>query len=158
MSIVFTIGYEGATVDSVLAALERNGIDHVIDVRRNPTSRKKGFSKWELAEAVGGRGISYSHWPQLGCPKDIRAEYEERGDFERYARAYEARIIARSRSILSRLARSSRDRRVCLLCFEADAGRCHRSLVAAQAARLNRGLTGFCHLVVPSSDRTSRAP
>ena len=158
MSVVFTIGYEGANLDSFLEALEENAIDHLVDVRLNPMSRKRGFSKRQLAAALQARGISYTHYPQLGCPADIRTEYALTADFERYTRTYQARVLSARVHLLARVARASRARRVCLLCFEADANRCHRSLVAANAARLNRSAGGFYHLAVPSSGRTPPAP
>ena len=158
MSVVFTIGYEGVDLDSFLNAIEEHGIDLLVDIRLNPISRKRGFSKRQLAAAVEARGISYAHYPHLGCPADIRAEYALTGDFGRYTRIYQARVLSRRLALLARVARVSRARRVCLLCFEADANRCHRSLVAASAARLNQSPAGFYHLAVPSSGRTSPVP
>jgi hypothetical protein len=45
-----TIGYEGHSVESYLNALLQNGITILCDVRRNPISRKYGFSKGTLSQ------------------------------------------------------------------------------------------------------------
>ncbi|MEK6752161.1 MAG: DUF488 family protein, partial [Chloroflexota bacterium] len=42
---VFSIGYEGLTIDSFLNKLIANNITVVVDVRNNPQSMKYGFSK-----------------------------------------------------------------------------------------------------------------
>ena len=50
---IFTIGYEGATVDEFLTALRDAGVKRVIDVRALPLSRRAGFSKSPLRAALG---------------------------------------------------------------------------------------------------------
>ncbi|WP_336987204.1 DUF488 domain-containing protein [Altererythrobacter aquiaggeris] len=57
MTTIFTIGYEGADIDAFLATLGEAGIDHVVDVRDFPGSRKKGFSKKSLCESLNGVGV-----------------------------------------------------------------------------------------------------
>ena len=47
---IFTIGYEGATVDGFIGALRKAGVALVLDIRAAPVSRKKGFSKNPLAQ------------------------------------------------------------------------------------------------------------
>ena len=42
---VATIGYEGAAVQSVLAALQEDNVDLLVDVRAVASSRRPGFSK-----------------------------------------------------------------------------------------------------------------
>ena len=49
---IFTIGYEGATQAELIAALEKAGVEQVIDVRAVPNSRKPGFSKNVLAAGL----------------------------------------------------------------------------------------------------------
>src|SRR3954462_12290991 len=57
---IFTIGYEGATQDEVVAALQQAGVSLVIDVRAVPLSRKPGFSKNVLAAGLKDAGIDYA--------------------------------------------------------------------------------------------------
>ena len=47
---VSTIGYEGRTLENYLNELLRSGVTVLCDVRRNPISRKYGFSKNTLAK------------------------------------------------------------------------------------------------------------
>ncbi|MDR6850865.1 uncharacterized protein (DUF488 family) [Sphingomonas sp. BE123] len=77
--MVFTIGYEGATIASFLAALEQAGVRQVIDVRQLPLSRRPGFSKSSLAAALAERGIGYVHLKALGTPKPGR-DAAKKGD------------------------------------------------------------------------------
>jgi uncharacterized protein (DUF488 family) len=55
---VVTVGYEGRTLESYLNTLIGNGVTLLCDVRRNPISRKYGFSKNTLASACSGVGIA----------------------------------------------------------------------------------------------------
>jgi len=151
--VIFTIGYEGTSLNGLLSALKHNDVDHVIDVRLTPLSRKRGFSKTALALAVRKGGMRYSHRPELGCPKDIRTRLQATGDFAEYADSYANHVLSRRRVEVGRLAREGRSRHICLLCFEADAARCHRSLIAAKAGMVSQGATECVHLAV---GRTSR--
>ncbi|MBN8897184.1 MAG: DUF488 domain-containing protein, partial [Rhodospirillales bacterium] len=49
---ILTIGYEGCTIDGVVAALRDAGTELLIDVRAVPQSRKPGFSKRQLAAGL----------------------------------------------------------------------------------------------------------
>ena len=49
---IFTIGYEGTTVPEFIAALQKAGVERVIDVRALPLSRRPGFSKSPLKAAL----------------------------------------------------------------------------------------------------------
>ena len=151
--MIFTIGYEGISVNGLLSVLRHNDVDVVVDVRLTPLSRKRGFSKRALAVALQERGLRYSHRPEFGCPKDIRTRLEATGDFAEYADSYATRVLSRRTVEVGRLAREGRARNICLLCFEADASRCHRSLIAARAGTVSQGATGAVHL---AAGRTSR--
>lgn len=149
MHFIYTIGYEGASLVALLRALEGNSIEHVIDVRYVAVSRRPEFSKGPLRRALRASGISYTHMPQLGCPKDIRLQYRENGDFAWYSLRYTEQVLSRRQRQLTGVARDARNQRVCLLCVEADAHRCHRSLVAASSAGINQHMFGFRHLLAP---------
>jgi uncharacterized protein (DUF488 family) len=148
MSSIFTIGYQGASLDSLVNALVRNRIESVVDVRLTPLSRRAGFSRRVLENELRRRGIRYSHRPELGCPKEIRVRYSESGDFGWYSRAYARLVLSRRQRQIAQLAREARQRRTCLLCVEHDANKCHRSLVAFSAAEINHSVLALEHLVV----------
>jgi uncharacterized protein (DUF488 family) len=126
---VFTIGYEGLSIDAFLSLLGRHKIEIVIDVRELPLSRKPGFSKKALASALDSSGIEYVHMVDLGCPKPVRDCYREDGNWRRYTDGFLKHLRAQETAIteLAVLATSSN---CALLCYEADYNFCHRSMVA----------------------------
>jgi uncharacterized protein (DUF488 family) len=91
MQTIYTIGYEGASVQGLIGTLEHMGIQHVLDVRELPQSRRPGFSKKVLAEALAQAGIEYSHLRQLGDPKNGR-EAARRGDINEFKAIFEAHM------------------------------------------------------------------
>jgi len=133
--VIYTLGYEGATADEFLSELEDCGIECLVDVRELPLSRKKGFSKTALALALEGIGVGYLHLKALGCPRDIRRALARNGDWESYLDAY-CRHLSEQADALQELLSVCLSQRVCLLCFEADAERCHRSLIASALSSL----------------------
>lgn len=126
---LWSAGYEGRDIDSFVASLLHSRIDVVADVRLTPISRKKGFSKTRLGEALAEAGIEYTHLRGLGNPKDNRAPFWDgrldvgRARFRGVLRSEEAQTD------LERLAEHARQSRVAVLCFEKDESRCHRQVV-----------------------------
>ncbi|WP_375627098.1 DUF488 family protein [Bartonella sp. MU37NMGALS] len=68
----FTIGYEGKSLENYLKSLIENNIKTLCDVRKNPISRKHGFSKRQLEKAVSNIDIEYMHMPELGIASEKR--------------------------------------------------------------------------------------
>jgi uncharacterized protein (DUF488 family) len=132
---LFTLGYEGATAGAFVARLKAAGVKTVVDVRELPLSRKPGFSKSALARILHQAGIAYVHLAELGCPKPIRDRYRTDGDWSAYTRAFRT-YLARQDGAVSELVRIAMSTTACLVCFESDFNRCHRSIVARSAARL----------------------
>src|SRR5580658_10634341 len=81
---IFTIGYEGASVESFLQTLRSAGVTQLLDVRELPLSRRKGFSKNVLAGLLIAAGIDYQHERAFGAPRHIRHRLREDGDLTRY--------------------------------------------------------------------------
>ena len=135
-SSLFTIGYEGMDLEGFLSLLKANGIETVVDIRELPLSRKKGFSKNALSNALGFCGFDHVHIPELGCPKSIRNQYKSDGDWNAYRRAFSDYLRTQGSTVadLSAMATISR---CALLCFEADYNYCHRSIVADFAQKLS---------------------
>src|SRR3954453_21108705 len=71
-TILTTIGYEAAELDDFVATLLAAGITRLIDVRELPISRRRGFAKRALSEALADAGIVYVHLRGLGDPKEGR--------------------------------------------------------------------------------------
>lgn len=130
---IFTFGYEGLTSDVFIARLEAEGIKRVVDVRANPLSRKRGFSKKALASALSAVGIDYTHLPAFGCPKPVRDRYKRDSNWAAYTRSFLAHLQKEGEA-MAQLAKTAKASPSCLICFEADFERCHRTFVARAAA------------------------
>ena len=127
---ISTIGYEGATIEAFVASLKRSAIDVIIDVRDVPLSRKKGFSKNQLAERLSVHGIRYVHLKGLGDPKEGR-EAARAGNYSLFQRIFAKHLrSAVATEALAYAADIVREERACLMCFEADPETCHRTIVA----------------------------
>src|ERR1700761_590126 len=115
-----TIGYEGTTVDMVLATLKQANVGLLIDVRAVPQSRKPGFSKRQLAAALDEVGIAYVHLQSLGTPKPGR-DAVRAGHPERMVPIFHAHMTGdRPQAELGQAKHLARERTACLLCFERD--------------------------------------
>jgi uncharacterized protein (DUF488 family) len=131
---LFTIGYEGATPDRLIETLREAGVATLVDVRELPNSRRPGFAKRALSEALGRAGIEYRHVRALGTPPEGRAAAKA-GRSAEMKRIFGARLAGtEAQAAVASLAAEARERRVCLLCLEADPAQCHRSLVAEAVA------------------------
>jgi uncharacterized protein (DUF488 family) len=132
--MLFTMGYEGISIDAFVARLTEAGVRTVLDVRQLPLSRKRGFSKNAFKAALHEVDICYIHLPELGCPPPIRKRYKADTDWPSYAKAYGA-YLATQGDALAQVGQIAEKTDVCLVCFEADFNRCHRSIVARATAR-----------------------
>ena len=65
---LFTLGYEGLTIEAFIARLQAAQVKTVVDVRELPLSRKKGFSKTAFCTALATHGIAYLHPPPWVAP------------------------------------------------------------------------------------------
>lgn len=138
---VVTIGYEGKTLEGYLNQLLADGVTMLCDVRRNPISRKYGFSRGTLSNACEGVGIRYEHLPELGIASEQRQELKTQADYDALFATYERRDLPKQTAAVKRIAGWIRDDglRVALTCFEAVPEQCHRHCVAeAVAAQLGK--------------------
>lgn len=129
--LLFTIGYEQATVDKVIDELVDAKVAVVIDTRAVAASRKPGFSKKQLAAGLDERGVGYVHLQGLGTPKDGR-DAARSGNMDKLFKIYHAHLkTERAREELDELtALAKSGKRLCLLCFERDPKQCHRQWIA----------------------------
>ena len=128
---IFTIGYEGATVDEILVALQAAGVEQVLDVRALPLSRRPGFSKSSLAAALVGAGIGYVHLKALGTPKEGR-DAAKKGDVETLKAVYAEQLdLPEAQVQAARMLDLAAGKPSALLCYERDPAHCHRRLLLA---------------------------
>ena len=74
---IYSIGYEGMTVESLVDRLAGAKVTTLVDVRLNPISRKPGFSRKRLTTALDDAGIEYVHEKDLGNPADNRDSFRD---------------------------------------------------------------------------------
>jgi uncharacterized protein (DUF488 family) len=123
----FTIGYQGARIEQVIASLATAQVSVLVDTRETPMSRRAEFRPRSLEAALADAGIRYLSVRALGAPKQLRLLATQ--DWDVFAEGYRERL-ALVREELERLVPLVAAERVCLLCFEADPAACHRSLLA----------------------------
>jgi uncharacterized protein (DUF488 family) len=128
---LFTIGYEGITIEQYINRLIQNNIAILIDVRRNPLSMKYGFSKTQLKNACEGTGIKYLHHPELGIESAMRKDLDSPKDYDNLFAIYRETTLAYTiQSQKDILELVKKFKRVAITCFEADPCQCHRSHLA----------------------------
>lgn len=137
--VLYTIGYEKAALADVLTRLQCEGVQVLVDIRRFPVSRKPGFSKSSLARAAESVGITYVHERALGNPEYRQARISDdwSSRFRRYLRSQHDAL----RDVLAFL-----DMGCCLLCYERDHSRCHRTIVAEEIVKESGGRLEVVHL------------
>lgn len=127
-----TIGYQSATLADVIGRLRSAGVRTVIDVRAIAASRRPGFSKTVLAASLTEAGIGYVHLRALGTPKAGR-EAARAGRIAEMRAIFEAHLEEPdAQTQLAEAAVLAAERPAALLCFEADAGGCHRAVIAGR--------------------------
>ena len=127
---LFTIGYEGRTLEGYLNDLIAQNIQVLCDVRRNPISRKFGFSKRQLQGAVEGLGMEYIHIPELGIDSAKRRDLESDEDYRILFDDYTRTTLVDQQPALDRIAKLIRSGgRIALTCYEASPTSCHRGCV-----------------------------
>jgi uncharacterized protein (DUF488 family) len=112
-----------------------------------PLSRKRGFSKRALREALRKVGIEYEHLPALGDPKPGR-DAARRGDVAAFSRIFDSHLAEPTASAALDIAAAwAGEVASCLVCYERDASNCHRGIVAKAMA--DRHDFAIAHLAVP---------
>lgn len=135
-SALFTIGYEGRSLESYLNQLLRAGVTTLCDVRRNPLSRKYGFSKTTLSQSCERVGIRYEHLPQLGIASEERRDLQTQADYDALFAEYERKSLPNQTESVAQIERWIQDGdSVALTCFELQPQQCHRHCVAEAIER-----------------------
>ncbi|WP_017496416.1 DUF488 family protein [Flavobacterium sp. WG21] len=135
-TVLFTIGYEGVSLEHYLNKLVINDVKLLVDVRKNPLSMKFGFSKTLLTRYCESLGINYVHIPEVGINSDQRQELNTQQDydelFERYKKTTLSETVSYQENIIKLLKKYDR---IALTCFEADVCQCHRKPLAESISK-----------------------
>ena len=135
-TVLFTIGYEGVSLENYLNKLVKNDVKLLIDVRKNSLSMKFGFSKSLLKKYCESIGINYIHIPEVGINSDQRQELNSQKDYDELFEKYKKTTLRETNSyqetIINLLTKYNR---IALTCFEADVCQCHRKPLAEAIAK-----------------------
>lgn len=130
-TILYTLGYEGLTFEKYVNQLVKNDVLLICDVRKNPLSRKFGFSKGMMSRVLPKLGIEYLHIPELGIISNKRKSLKAASDYVRLFNDYRKTLPEKS-SYLQRLEELlNKKKRIALTCFEKDPSYCHRHCLSA---------------------------
>lgn len=132
-----TIGYEGSSFEGYLNRLLRAGATLLCDVRRNPLSRKYGFSKSALSKGCEGVGLRYEHLPELGIASEERRDLHTQADYDALFETYERESLPKQAESLAKIRGWIQEsHRVALTCFERLPEQCHRHCVAEAVEKI----------------------
>ncbi len=130
-TVLFTIGYEGVSLEEYINKLIVNDVKVLCDVRKNSYSMKFGFSKSQLQTACSGVGIEFVHIPQLGIDSDKRQELNTQADYDKLFSHYRSDVLTQTQAYQDKLIDLlSKNKRIALTCFEANICQCHRKHLA----------------------------
>lgn len=130
-TILFTIGYEGTSLENYLNRLIQNDVKVLVDVRNNPLSMKFGFSKTQLKRYCESIGVSYFHFPDVGIMSEQRQELNTQADYDRLFKEYRKSNLPKTKHTQSAILELLKQNgRIALTCFEALPCQCHRSHLA----------------------------
>lgn len=126
---IYTLGYEGFTIDGFLNYVLIKGLRAIIDVRNNAISRKYGFSKKTLLRLCNNLNIEYFHFPNFGIPSSYRVNIHSFNDLD-YTRLwdlYEKDILGLNINRKEELIEIITDQPSSIFCFEKNPIKCHRN-------------------------------
>ncbi len=99
----YTIGYKGASFDNYLNRLIKNNIKLLCDVRKNPISRKYGFSQTQLSNNLAKLGIKYVHIPELSIVSEKHQNLDTQKDYECLFEDYQNTILKNNSNAIRKL-------------------------------------------------------
>ncbi len=126
---VASVGYERHKDHEAFARhLREAGVEQLVDVRELPISRRRGYGKQALSQAMAQVGIEYVHAKALGNPKRFRDLYKS-GRVNEGREGYRTYLVGERLPDLRQLVPLLRGKRSALMCLEHDASICHRSVI-----------------------------
>lgn len=130
-TILFTIGYEGISLEAYLVRLLKNDVKVLVDVRNNPLSMKYGFSKTLLKRYCESLGIKYVHIPEVGIQSEQRQELNTQADYDKLFTVYRKQNLTKTTKAQTDILNLLKEnKRIALTCFEANICQCHRKHLA----------------------------
>lgn len=136
-TVLFSIGYEGVSLETYLNKLIAHDVRVLCDVRKNAYSQKFGFSKKTLQTACSGIGIQYVHLSELGIPSEKRGALLKQSDYDELFAMYERTTLVENFDAVLAIKKNLETKfRVAVTCFEKEPEKCHRTRVVKALAGL----------------------
>lgn len=129
---IWTIGHSTRTLEEFISLLKADAIEHLIDVRRFPGSRKfPQYNLENLQRSIQEQGMLYTHQEPLGgrrkASQDSKNTVWNHPSFRGYADYMETDDFQQAYNTLETL---TLKQRCAIMCSEAVWWRCHRSMIA----------------------------
>jgi uncharacterized protein (DUF488 family) len=130
--VVYTIGHSTRPIEEFVSILRANGIEHLVDVRTVPKSRRNPqFHTDALRASLEAAGIGYEHAPGLGGWRRPRKESQngawQNDAFRGYADYTETPEFE---AALQQLIDRAGERKTAYMCAEASPFQCHRRIIS----------------------------
>lgn len=126
---LYTIGYEGKSLESFINILINNDIKVLCDVRKNPLSRKFGFSKSKLEHVLPSVNIVYISIPELGIESEKRADLSTDAAYKVLFDDYRNNINKKELFLRKLYDIYKDNKKIALMCYEKDSKMCHRHII-----------------------------
>jgi len=127
---ICTIGYEKKDIDLFLDLLIQNNVEVLIDVRANPFSMSSAYIRSRLESSLGKAGIGYLHVPELGIDGAYRKNLENDKEYAELFALYRTEMLPKNYEKAREVAKLGKEKKIALMCFEADKCHCHRGVLA----------------------------
>ena len=129
---VYTIGFTQKSAKEFFELIKQNGIELLIDIRLNNVSQLAGFAKGKDLEYFLKEicNCKYMHDDLFAPTKELLDDYRaKKVSWDKYEEIFLG--IVNARNLASRFEKLySKSEKICLLCTEPTAEKCHRRLVA----------------------------
>jgi uncharacterized protein (DUF488 family) len=136
-TVLFTIGYEGISLENYLNRLIQYNVKVLVDVRNNPVSMKYGFSGSQLKRYCEALGMQYVHVPEVGIKSEQRQTLDTQSDYNKLFGIYRRTNLNSTKEYQKKiLSLLQKHKRIALTCFEANICQCHRKPLAEAIASL----------------------
>lgn len=137
MATIYTIGFTKKSLKEFIDLLKKNEITKLIDTRLSRDSQLSGFAKskdikYILEEVLK---IKYEVIPEFSPTKELLKTYQKDKDWEKYEEGFLELIKERELERFKDTVLDEKER-ICLLCSEEKADKCHRRLLAEFFSRL----------------------
>jgi uncharacterized protein (DUF488 family) len=126
---VVSVGYEGRELGEFVRDLKSRDVTVLADVRLNAVSRRKGFSKTALRQALEAAGIAYVHLRGLGNPRENRDAFASDDVVAAQAKFRSLLKAEAGMNDLATLRELASESVVAVLCVERIEANCHRKVV-----------------------------